>query len=77
MQLLLRVFPVILTVTEGAGAGPEGPPEVPNIVTILYDLFGSHTFAQFLHHWENVFFSVLIAIMLGVDHDTVSAMLNG
>ncbi len=64
MQLLFRAFPLILTVAEGAK--PEGPPEVPNIVTILYDKFGSHTFAQFLHHWENVFFSVLIAIFLGV-----------
>ncbi|MBN1504278.1 MAG: F0F1 ATP synthase subunit A [Candidatus Eisenbacteria bacterium] len=53
-----------MTVAERAGA--EGPPEVPNIVTILYDQFSSYGFAQFLHHWENVFFSVLIAILLGV-----------
>ena len=65
MQLLLKVFPVILAFTEEAGAKPEGPPEVPNIVTLLYDRFGAYTFAQFLHHWENVFFSVLIAILLG------------
>jgi F-type H+-transporting ATPase subunit a len=66
VQFLSSVFPWVLAVSEGAGASPEGPPEVPNIVTILYDRFGSYTFAQFLHHWENVFFSVLIAIMLGV-----------
>jgi F-type H+-transporting ATPase subunit a len=65
VRFLLDAYPLILTVTEGAGAKPEGPPEVPNIVTILYDRFGSYTFAQFLHHWENVFFSVLIAILLG------------
>jgi len=63
---LLKVWPLVLTVAEGAGAKPEGPPEVPNIVTILYDKFGSFTFAQFLHRWENVFFSILIAILLGV-----------
>ncbi len=65
MQLLPTMYPIILTVTEGTGAKTGGTPEVPNIVTILYDRFGSYTFAQFLHHWENVFFSVLIAILLG------------
>ncbi|MFH0777181.1 MAG: F0F1 ATP synthase subunit A [Candidatus Eisenbacteria bacterium] len=46
--------------------GAEGPPELPNIVTVLYDKFGSMRFAQILHHWENVFFSLLITVILGV-----------
>ncbi|UCF79898.1 MAG: F0F1 ATP synthase subunit A [Candidatus Eiseniibacteriota bacterium] len=49
---------------EGAGH-PKGPPELPNIVTVIYDQFSSAGFAQFLHHWENVFFSLLIALFLG------------
>jgi len=44
----------------------QGPPELPNIITLIYDRFGSLPLAQFLHHWENVFFSCLIAILLGI-----------
>ncbi|MCX5800067.1 MAG: F0F1 ATP synthase subunit A [Candidatus Eisenbacteria bacterium] len=56
----------IVAASEKTGAGPQGPPELPNIVTIIYDKFGSAPFAQFLHHWENVVFSFLIAVFLGV-----------
>jgi F-type H+-transporting ATPase subunit a len=43
----------MVTVAEKAGARPEGPPEVPNIITLIYDRFGSMPF------------SVLIAVFLG------------
>jgi len=56
----------VVVAVENAGAGPEGPPELPNIITLIYDKFSSMPFAQFLHHWENVFFSLLIAVFLGV-----------
>lgn len=64
MRLLIDLINVIAA-TEKTGARPEGPPELPNIVTLIYDRFGSAPFAQFLHHWENVFFSLIIAIFLG------------
>ena len=50
---------------EKAGGGSQGPPELPNIVTIIYDKFSSAPFAQFLEHWQDVFFSFLIAVFLG------------
>jgi len=56
----------MVATAEKAGTGSEGPPELPNIITIIYDKFGSVPFAQFLHHWENVVFSLLIAVFLGV-----------
>ncbi len=66
MGFLLNMFTVLASVAEEPGLKPQGPPEVPNIVTLIYEHFGSTSVAQFLHHWENVFFSILIAILLGV-----------
>jgi len=56
----------IVTAAQETGGHPEGPPELPNIITVIYDQFGSTAVAQFLHHWENVFFSLLIALFLGI-----------
>lgn len=39
-------------------------PEVPNFITLLYYRFHQMPWAQFLHHWENVIFSILIAFLI-------------
>lgn len=42
----------------------EGSPEIPNILTFLHHYFGDETWAELLHEWENIFFSLLIAAIL-------------
>lgn len=64
---------------EHAGAAHEGghggghPPELPNLITILYDRYVVQAEAQhrepaawavFLHHWENQAFMLLFIILL-------------
>ncbi|UCB51509.1 MAG: F0F1 ATP synthase subunit A [Candidatus Zixiibacteriota bacterium] len=44
----------------------EGAPELPNFITFLYHEFGQVAVVGFLHHWENVFFSWMVAITLCV-----------
>ena len=39
-------------------------PELPNIITLIADLFEGTQFSSFLHHWENVIFSLIIAIII-------------
>lgn len=41
-------------------------PEVPNIITLLYNRFQEMPWAQFLHKWENVFFSIFIATLIAL-----------
>lgn len=38
--------------------------ELPNLITILAEKFPGSRFAEYLHAWENVFFSVIIAALL-------------
>jgi len=47
-------------------AHKAGPPEMPNFITLLYEKYGKVGLVQFLHTWENVVFSLLIVIILGV-----------
>jgi F-type H+-transporting ATPase subunit a len=42
----------------------EGAPELPNFITFLYHEFGRVALVGFLHHWENVVFSWMVAISL-------------
>lgn len=41
-------------------------PELPNILTLLHHKFPDAAWANFLHRWENIIFSVIIAILLSV-----------
>jgi F-type H+-transporting ATPase subunit a len=66
LSFRIGILPILASVAEKSGAGQEGPPEVPNIVTLFYDHFSSTSIAEFLHRWENVVFSVLIVIILSV-----------
>lgn len=44
----------------------EGTPELPNFITLLYEKFGKVALIGFMHHWENVVFSWMIAILICV-----------
>jgi F-type H+-transporting ATPase subunit a len=39
-------------------------PEVPNFISLLYAKFYAMPWAAFLHRWENVIFSLLIAVLI-------------
>jgi len=59
-HLLFKWLFPILSVTEQGGEGSAGPPELPNIVTILSHWFHDNVIVAFLHHWENVFFAFVV-----------------
>jgi F-type H+-transporting ATPase subunit a len=39
-------------------------PELPNFIGILYHRFHDMPFAKFLHQWENVIFSIIVATLI-------------
>jgi len=43
-----------------------GVPELPNLFTILAEKFPENHFLEFVHLWENVSFSLLIVLIIGV-----------
>lgn len=49
---------------EAAGHDAEASMHVPNIVNLLYHYFPHSPVIRFLHHWENIFFSALVAALL-------------
>ena len=53
-------------VKQAAGKAKDGAPELPNFITLLYDKFGKVAVIGFMHHWENVVFSWMIAILICV-----------
>lgn len=55
-------------VTEHATSNDKhgGAPELPNFITLLYDKYGKVAFVEFLHHWENVIFSLLIVLIISI-----------
>lgn len=61
---LIQLF---VSAAEASGkAGHQGPPELPNFITLLYDKYGKVAFVKFLHHWENIIFSLLIVLIISV-----------
>src|SRR5206468_4216553 len=52
----------------GAGAEPkeEGPQKFANVVTILARAFPNAEWAHFLHHYEVIVFSLLVALLICV-----------
>src|SRR3990170_5875618 len=57
---------LVLEVTgqaSGQAASAEVP-ELPNFITLLYHKFGHTAWAAFLHHWENIVFSLIIAFTI-------------
>ena len=50
--------------TEAAGAGADNIPELPNVISLLSARWHDNTVVAWLHHWENVVFSLVIAVGL-------------
>jgi F-type H+-transporting ATPase subunit a len=48
----------------GGGSAEAGPPELPNIVTLLYHWLHDNVAMAFIHHWENVFFAFVVGVFL-------------
>jgi len=46
------------------GGGHEGAPELANFITVLHHYFVGTSFADFIHKWENVIFSLLVVVIL-------------
>ena len=47
-----------------AAAGSEAHAELPNLITVLKELFPHAGWVHFLHQWENVFFSMLVVCLI-------------
>lgn len=50
----------------GDQAKHGGAPELPNFITLLYEKYGKVAFIKFLHHWENIIFSLLIVLFISL-----------
>ncbi len=61
--LKLFFFGMVIQTGEGAGSSTEAP-ELPNFVSLLYHKFHDTAWATFLHHWENIVFSLIIAFSI-------------
>ncbi len=46
------------------GSGHAAPHELPNWITLLHNHFPDAAWVQFLHQWENVFFSLSAAALI-------------
>ncbi len=64
------LYPMLATATEhaaGEGAAePAGAPLLPNIITIVSSRMHGSPLGEFLHHFENVIYSLLVAIIISV-----------
>lgn len=49
-----------------ASVAHQAHPELPNLVTLLASKFKGTHFAEYLHLWENVIFSLIIVCMLSI-----------
>ena len=49
----------------GAQAG-SGIPELPNVITILSGRFHDHPLISWLHHWENLVFAAVVALVISL-----------
>ena len=62
---------LVLKATETAGhssgeTGSSAPPELPNIVQIISSLLHNSGIVHFLHNYENLFFSIIVILFLGI-----------
>lgn len=63
-------YPLLATAAEhaaGEGAAkPAGAPLLPNLITIVSSRMHGSPLGEFLHHFENVIYSLLVAIIISV-----------
>ncbi|MFB3895154.1 MAG: F0F1 ATP synthase subunit A [bacterium] len=45
-------------------AAESGAPELPNLITVIYHYGQNIPGVQFLHHWENIVFSGIVALLI-------------
>lgn len=45
---------------------PPQIPELPNFISLIYHYFPQMPWAKFLHRWENIIFSILIAVVVSI-----------
>ncbi|MBI5709765.1 MAG: F0F1 ATP synthase subunit A [Candidatus Eisenbacteria bacterium] len=50
----------------GTGGEESGPQKFPNFITVLHRAFPGAAWVTFLHHYEVIFFSLLVALILCV-----------
>lgn len=61
MLAIVKVFTFFpILAAEGGG----GSPELPNLISVLHHYFIGTDFAEFIHKWENLIFSLLTALVL-------------
>ncbi len=51
---------------EAAAPAHGGIPELPNVITVLSERWHGHPAIAWLHHWENLVFSLLVAVFLSL-----------
>ncbi len=63
----LTLFAFALFSTAHLHASISSPvPEVPNLITLIYKYFSHSPWATFLHQWESMIFSVIIASFISI-----------
>lgn len=61
------VFLIALASSAKLHASLEGDvPEIPNFLTLLYKHFDDVPWISFLHEWENIIFSIIIAVIVSL-----------
>ena len=53
-------------VAQAAHGTHGGIPELPNLITLLSNRFSEHPLISWLHHWENLIFASIVALVLCV-----------
>jgi F-type H+-transporting ATPase subunit a len=68
MSIFFNKFLLLVetAVEQGGKKASEGAPELPNFITLLYEKFGKVVWVHFLHTWENVVFSWLLVLIIGL-----------
>jgi len=65
MQSLSHSIAVLKNMTAHGGGGEEAAHELPNLITVLNQyVLGGTSVGEFLHHWENAIFSLVIVAIL-------------
>ena len=65
MYSLTQFLVMAQTGAENAeGGGEHAAHELPNFITVINSWIGDSPVGQFLHHWENMIFSLGIALFI-------------
>lgn len=60
-------LPIFMMLADAPSSELESrTPELPNLISVLYHRFHDMPWAKFLYKWENLFFSILIALIISI-----------